>query len=80
MNNIKYGIIEECYFLGDICRKAYGIAAYANSDTDGVSTVVASVGEITDDKSKIADFVENCNSLQLSLIHFFDVVEDFINE
>ena len=80
MNNIKYGIVEECYFLGDIRRKAYGIAAYAYPDTGGIATVVASVGDITDDKGKIADFVENCNSLQLSLIHFFDAVEDFVNE
>lgn len=78
MNDIKYGMIEEIYFLDDIRRKTYGIAAYANSEKDGTATVIAAINDICHDRSKLAEFVESCNRLELSLEHLYDAVDDFV--
>lgn len=45
-----YGVTEEVYVLGDTTRIAYGIAAYAGSETDQTFTIAASVRDISPDK------------------------------
>ena len=78
MINVTYGIIEERYSLGNDSRVSYGIAAYADAETDGTATIVSSVHDITPDIEKLSEFVRTCNRLKLSTVHLNDVVEDFI--
>ena len=78
MNGIVYGVIEEKYSLNGLTRTAFGIAAYCGSDMYDTSNVVLTISDITSDKAKLKSFVELCNRLELSLIHIFDAVDDFI--
>ena len=78
MNSITYGVLEEKFSLGARERKAYGIAAYSGADADGTATVVAHVSDITCDEAAIGELVELCNRLELSPMHLYDVVEDFL--
>ncbi len=78
MKNIIYGLIQEQYILGDETRISYGVAAYADPEFDGTVTVVASAHDLSGDKNVMTDFVNKCNELQLSLLHFDDVIEDFL--
>ena len=78
MMNVTYGITKEIYSLGDSSRISYGIAAYANSEEDGTSTIVASIHDITANEQAILELVQQCNRLELSTIHLNDVIEDFL--
>lgn len=78
MIEVTYGITEEKYSIGSKTRISYGIAAYSNTESDGTSTVVASVHDITDEKERLEELVDRCNRLKLSVIHLLDVVEDFL--
>ena len=78
MNTVTYGATEEKFYLGARERTSYGIAAYADSETDGTATVLAHVSDITCDKAKINELVELCNSYELSILHLNDIVEDFL--
>ena len=73
-----YGITEENYALEKDSRVAYGIAAYSDADKDGTATIIASVHDVTSDKEALAALVSLCNSLELSPIHLYDVVADFL--
>ena len=75
---VTYGVIRETHILGTTERTSYGIAAYADTDVDGCATVITHVGDVTSDKDQISKLAELCNSLELSPLHFYDVVEDFI--
>jgi hypothetical protein len=78
MSNIIYGLIEETCFLDNTVRITYGVAAYANSREDGTATVVAAVCDICSDRSRLEEFIDSCNRLELSLIHLNDVIDDFL--
>ena len=81
MSSVIYGITEEIYYLGDMSRKTYGIAVYAKDDSDEcISTVLDIISDISSEKEKVEDLVRKCNLLELSPIHFHDVVEDFLAE
>lgn len=80
MKGITYGIVEERYVLRGRNRLAYGIAAYADAETDGTATVLASFNDVTSDKQKLEELVFYCNQLGLSELHLKDVVEDFLAE
>ena len=75
---ITYGVSEEVYVIGESRRVAYGIAAYADAETDQTSTIVASVNDISSDREAVEKLVELCNSLELDVVHLNDVVEDFL--
>ena len=75
---VTYGVIRENYILGATERTAYGIAAYANADTDNSATVIARIGDVTSDENKALELAELCTRLELSPMHLHDVVEDFI--
>ena len=82
MNTIMYAITEETYLLPDGraegSRLAYGIAAYADWETTGTASVVASMHDICEDKERLMSLVCECNRLQLSPIHLQEVIEDFL--
>ena len=78
MKSVTYGIVKERYALRGTSRISYGIAAYADVDSDGTATVLVSVNDITSDKKKLEKLVFYCNQLGLSELHLKDVVEDFL--
>ena len=78
MKNITYAVSEERYTFGDEVRTSYGIVAYSNADQDGSKTIVASVRDVTSDKTSLTKLVNDCNRLELSTVHLNDVVEDFL--
>ena len=78
MKNITYAVSEERYTFGNETRTSYGIVAYSNADQDGSKTIVASVRDVTSDKTNLIKLVDDCNRLELSTVHLNDVVEDFL--
>ena len=78
MKNITYAVSEEKYTFGNETRTSYGIVAYSNADQDGSKTIVASVRDVTSDKTSLTKLVNDCNRLELSTVHLSDVVEDFL--
>ena len=78
MKNITYAISKENYAFGNETRTSYGIVAYSNANQDGSKTIVASVRDITSDKTSLTKLVNDCNRLELSTVHLNDVVEDFL--
>ena len=77
---ITYGIVEEKYVLGESQRTAYGIAAYADAETDGTATIVASVNDISSQKDRVEEFVKSCNSAKLSPRDLKEAALDFLEE
>lgn len=75
---ITYGIIDECYGMGVGMRRSYGLAAYAPAEPNDTATVICAVHDITADRCALDALMQKCNELELSPIHLFDVVEDFI--
>lgn len=71
---ITYILCRETYKAKRSERIAYGIAVYAEGDP----TCVARLHDITSDKNALTELVLLCNRLQLSPIHLYDVVEDFL--
>ena len=78
MKDITYGIVEETYVLGEERRLSCGIVLFSDADNCGTSTIIDEIGDITDDRKQIEVLVEQCNKLELSPLHFRDVVADFI--
>lgn len=80
MNEIVYGILHETYSLGTEIRVSYGIAVYADPETNGTASVLTVVRDISDNKEKIDALVLLCNSHRLAPIHLQDIIEDFLAE
>lgn len=78
MTPITYGLTEEKYTLGSDTRISYGIAAYADPNPDGTAAIVVSVHDVSSDREMLAELIENCNRLELSILHLHDVVENFL--
>ena len=71
----RYGFIET-KFEQKIC---FGIAAIdANCDAQETATILKSYINLSSNRQSVISFVETCNRLHLSLIHFQDAVHDFI--
>lgn len=80
MTTIVYGVSEEIYSLNNTTRISYGIVTYADSEPDGIYTIIASVRDVSPDRHKIEQLVDLCNRLELLPIHLNDVIEDFLAE
>ena len=78
MTEITYGIVETQEAINGNTYTSYGIAAYAQEEQNRAATVIASINNITTDRIRLAELVQNCNLQKLSLIHLDDVVEDFL--
>lgn len=73
---MKYRIlIDMVYDDEGIKHIVYGIQAV---EYDG--KVILSISDISFDFQKVQAFVDKCNSVDLSLFHLHDVVEDFLTE
>lgn len=78
MRQILYGIVEERYPLGSRERRSYGIVAYANAEQEESACVVASVRDLSHDRSRVEQAVTLCNQLGLDPIHLQDIAEDLL--
>ena len=80
MTTTTYGVSEEKYSLGDTTRVSYGIVAYAGSKKDGIASIVASVRDISNNKTRMEQLADLFNRMELSPIHLNDVIADFLAE
>ena len=80
MNDITYGLIKETYGDKKEFRIAYGVAVYANFETDKTATIVDAIHDVSNNEEKLNGFIKHCNCAKLSLIHFYDVIEDFLSD
>ena len=78
MKGVTYAITEEKYTLGRESRVSYGIAAFTDANTDGTATIIYSIHDITSNKKRLSQLVDDCNRLKLSIVHLSDVVKDFL--
>ena len=76
--SIKYNMVKEIYFGEKNMRTSYGIVA---CDEQGdIDSIIKFIHDISADEQAVCDLVSRCNILQLSLEHFDDIVNDFIND
>lgn len=75
---ITYGVSKEIYSYGRNTREAYGLVAYVDAELDGTATIVAIANDLSCDKTKLQKLADMCNEGQLNLVHFNEIVEDFI--
>ena len=78
MNTFIYGVTEETYRVGNSCRTSYGIAVYADPETDESAAIIASVRDISADRESVEQLVHTCNRLHLSPEHLSEVIEDYL--
>lgn len=64
---VTYKIVESCK---GVCT--YEIVAVDSEE------IIAEISDISADKEAVAELAELMNRYQLSLIHFKDVIEDFL--
>ena len=70
----KYILIRDTYSDDNGNHTGYGIVA-----VDHESKIVSAATDLSCNKDEVARLVQMCNELELSLVHFQDVVEDFLN-
>lgn len=70
----KYILIRDTYSDDNGNHIGYGIVA-----VDSESKIVSAARDLSCNKDEVARLVEMCNGLELSPVHFQDVVEDFLN-
>ena len=80
MSSITYGICEELYEIDGKSRISYGIIAYSDAMADDTKTILASVRDVSVDRTKISELIQTCNDLELSPLHLEDVVADFLED
>lgn len=76
--SVTYGITEERYAFGSGFRISYGIAAYADAETDGTASIQLSIRDIISDRERLQTLVQSYNRLKLSTEHLRDAVDDFL--
>ena len=78
MSNITYCVSKEFYSYKNAIREAYGLVAYTDAEIDGTATIVASANDLSCNEIKLQELANKCNEGKLELVHFNDIVEDFI--
>lgn len=76
MNTFSYVTVKQQIGEGSEARTCYGIAAAVAND--GCVQLMKSYDDLSDDIEPIRQFVEACNELHVEIVHFADVVEDFL--
>ena len=69
----KYILIRDTYACDTDSHIGYGIAA-----VDHESKIVSAASDLSCNESEVAGLVKMCNELELSIVHFQDVIEDFL--
>ena len=80
MIDVTYAVVEEKYTLSSETRVAYGIAVFKGKRQDLAESVIDLIHDITPDRERLEALVADCNRLNLSSLHIYDVVEDFLSE
>ena len=71
-----YQLLTETIDIGDgMARITYGIVAVTEN-----GKTITSIRDISCNQKKAQAFVDICNSLDLSLLHIDDAVDDFLAE
>ncbi|MBQ9807043.1 MAG: hypothetical protein IJW49_11150 [Clostridia bacterium] len=78
MSSLTYGVTEEFHRIGSNVRISYGIAVYADAETNGTNTIIASVYDVSTDRLPLDRLVQWCNLLELSPTHLREVIDDFL--
>lgn len=78
MKDIIYGLTEEKHYINSRENISYGISVYDSTTEEGTMAVLKYIGNITTYKDKLTELVNKCNALEISSVHLFDVVEDFL--
>lgn len=76
MNAYSYVTVKHQIGEGSGARICYGVAAALIYD--GCVQLVQSYDDLSDDADSIRHFTETCNELHVELVHFADVVEDYL--
>ncbi len=76
--SVCYQIMKELYQDEDHSYITYGIAVYAISKQTKEATPLSVIHDITTDEQRLLSLIEQCNALELSLIHLPNVIEDFL--
>lgn len=61
-----------------LCNTYQDRACFGIKVTNEKGQTVAEARDISEDKARTEHLVQLCNTLELSSLHFFDVVDDFI--
>lgn len=80
MDQITYGVVKEIYYYKEEAREAYGLVVYSDAEEDGTATIIASAHDLTDERERMEELAERCNEDEVELLHFDDIVEDFLVE
>ena len=78
--SITYGIIRETYESDGQTRRAYGIAAYANAETEGTSCVLYAARDLCGEREPLDELVRRLNREEASALHFGELINDFLAE
>lgn len=78
--SLKYGIVKEIYSVENMSRISYGIVAFADFESEGTNTVVASFHDVSSDRESLEKLINLCNRMRLSIIHLNDVVYDYLSK
>lgn len=77
MIGATYALVEEKYTQPKGERISYGIAVYLCAEQGANRVLIDHIHDITPNKEKLENLVNDCNRLGLSTVHIYDVVEDF---
>ena len=75
-NSHSYILVQHTYFFCDGHYVSYGIALI---DPESPREITEVVSDLSCDRAAVTKLVERCNALQLSPVHFRDVMEDFLS-
>lgn len=77
---IVYKMIERSNTEKETAPTYYGIGAYLYDNEKRTYITLKEIHDITEDKNKLFELIQRCNTYELSLVHIHDIVEDFLYE
>ena len=75
-----YRMIERTHTEISTAPTYYGIGAYCYDRKEKSYITLKEIHDITEDKNKLFELVKKCNKYKLSVVHIYDIVEDFLYE
>ena len=73
---MKYVLVETTYYDRNFEHTGYGMAAIEREG--GHVVVLKSANDMSTDREKVEELIGLCNQYGLELVHFDDIVEDFM--
>ncbi len=78
--DLSYEIFAEELREDSVSRTAYGIRLVSARDGGEPCEELLRISDITPLYEKLFDLVSLCNTLKLSPVHIYDVIEDFLSQ